>query len=301
MRETSFGTFGRRAAPGPEALAARRRRLRRLAQLFPVALLYTLGLIVPYLYLLRMSFNKYDAMLIFRSAFVLDNYAKLVTEPFYLQIVLETLGLGLSVTLFTLILGYPVAWKITRSGPRLKSLLLAIVLSPLLINLVVRTFGWLVLLGDKGVLNGLLAKIGLIAAPLPLSDNFWAVVVGLGHVTLPFMVLSLLSVMESLPGSVIEAAESLGATRWRVFRDVIWPLTWAGVGAGSVLVFSFSISAFVTPSLLGGGKVSTVSTLIYEQFTFSVNWPLGSALVFLLLALNMVVIVLHSRLFRHEV
>lgn len=295
------------ASPGPtgggtlESHARRRMRLGRAARLAPITLLYVIGLVLPYLYLLRMSFNKYDALLIFREAFALDNYVKLLTDSFYLKVVVDTIGLGLAVTLLTLVLGYPIAWKIARSTARVKSLLLAAVLSPLLINLVVRTYAWLTLLGDNGVLNNWLMALGLTGSPLPLSDNFWTVVMGLGHVTLPFMVLSLVSVMESLPAQVLEAAENLGASRWRIFSDVVWPLTWPGVGAGSILVFCFSISAFVTPALLGGGKVSTVSTLIYEQFTFSVNWPLGSALVFILLAMNMIVIVLHARMFRSEV
>ncbi|MBB3066124.1 MULTISPECIES: ABC transporter permease [Limibacillus] len=288
-------------APSLEAAARGRTLWRRFFQLSPIAMLYILGLVLPYLYLLRMSFNKYDAMFVFREAFALDNYAKLLSDTFYLQIVGETIWLGLAVTFFTLIVGYPIAWQIARCGPRMKSFLLAAVLSPLLINLVVRTYGWLALLGDNGIINGWLLDWGLVGTPLPLSNNFWTVVVGLGHVTLPFMVLSLVSVMESLSSQVIEAAESLGASVLRIFTDVVWPLTWAGVGAGSILVFCFSISAFVTPALLGGGHVSTVSTLIYEQFTFSVNWPLGSALVFVLLAMNMIVILLHARLFRQEV
>lgn len=283
-----------------DAVARRRAGRVRAVQLTPIALLYMVGLILPYLYLLRMSFNTYDPMLIFRESYVLANYVKVLTDAFYLKIVASTIGLGLSVTLATLILGYPLAWKIVRSPPRLKSILLAVVLSPLLINLVVRTYGWLIILGDKGILNSWVMALGLTSEPLPISDNFWTVVMGLAHVTLPFMVLSLVSVMESLPDQVIEAAENLGASSWRIFRDIIWPLTWPGVGAGSILVFCFSVSAFVTPALLGGGRVSTVSTLIYEQFTFSVNWPLGSALVFILLAMNTVVIVVHAKFFRHE-
>lgn len=283
-----------------DQIAASRRRKLRFLQLTPIALLYFAGLVLPYLLLLRMSFNEYDAMLIFKETFSWSNYSKLLTDEFYLKIVAETIGLGLAVTLATLILGYPVAWVIVRSKPRTKSLILAAVLSPLLINLVVRTYGWITILGDNGLLNNWIMAWGISDTPLPFSDNFWTVVMGLAHVTLPFMVLSLVSVMESLPANIIEASENLGASTWRIFKDIIWPLTWPGVGAGSILVFSFSISAFVTPALLGGGRVSTISTLIYEQFTFSVNWPLGSALVFLLLAMNMVVILLHSQLFKQD-
>jgi putative spermidine/putrescine transport system permease protein len=271
-----------------------------MAQLAPVALLYMVGLVLPYLYLLRMSFNKHDAMLIFRETFSLANYVRILTDGFYLNVAFRTILLGLAVTIFTLMIGYPVAWKIAQSRGRFKSFLLAAVLSPLLVNLVVRTYGWITLLGDHGIINSWLMNVGAVSHPLPLLNNFGAVVMGLGHVTLPFMVLSLVSVMESLPARAIEAAESLGGSKWQIFRGVIWPLTWPGVGAGSILVFCFSISAFITPTLLGGGKVSTVSTLIYEQFTYSVNWPLGSALVFLLLTMNLIVIVTHSRIFKPQ-
>lgn len=269
------------------------------AAVLPFALFYLLFLVVPYLFLLRMSVNKYDPMFLFRETFALDNYAKALTEPFYLELMLRTVLLGLTVTLVTLVLAYPVAWRITIARPRAKSLLMAVALSPLLVNLVVRTYGWIVLLGDKGVINEWLIGLGVIGAPLPLSHNLFAVVVGLGHVTLPFMILSLVSVMEGIPRDLFEAAESLGGGWWRIFREVLLPLSLPGVGAGSMLVFAFCISAFVTPALLGGGTVSTVSTVIYEQFTYTLNWPFGSALVVVLLALNLVVVVAHGRLFRH--
>ena len=280
-------------------MAEHRKVRRRWLQLSPIVLFYLIGLVIPYLYLFRMSFNKFDAILIFKEMFSLQNYEKILTDDFFISIIFSTLGLGLAVTVFTLLLGYPIAWKITRSTPAMKSFLLAIVLSPLLINLVVRTYAWLVVLGDNGVINQWITWLGWIDSPLPLSSNYWTVVVGLGHVTLPFMVLSLTSVMESMKEEYFEAAESLGGDRFRIFKDILWPLSLPGIGAGSILVFSFSISAFVTPALLGGGHVSTVSTLIYEQFTHSLNWPLGSALVFILLALNFGVIILHSKLFRH--
>ncbi len=299
MHETTAMPAASGRAASLAMMAERRKVRRRWLQLSPITVLYLLGLVVPYLYLFRMSFNKYDPLLIFQEMVTPRNYVKILTDDFYLSIIFSTLGLGLAVTAFTLILGYPIAWKITRSSPALKSLLLAIVLSPLLVNLVVRTYAWLVVLGDKGVINEWFLWLGWIDQSLPLSNNFWTVVIGLGHVTLPFMVLSLSSVMENMNVELFEAAESLGGDRFRIFKDILWPLCLPGVGAGSILVFSFSISAFVTPSLLGGGRVSTVSTLIYEHFTQSLNWPLGSALVFVLLTMNFCVIVLHARLFRH--
>ena len=275
-----------------------RRRSELLLYLAPVTLFYVLFLIVPYAMVLRLSFFRFSSMRLYVPEFTLANYASVVTDPFYVALMARTIGLGLLVTAITLLLGYPLALRIARAGPRLKSALLAVTLSPLLINLVVRTYAWLVLLGDTGLVNRWLRDVGLIGAPLPLNGNMFSVVVGLVHISLPLMVLSLVGVMERLDGALVDAADSLGASRWRILRRIVLPLSMPGIGAGSLLVFTFTISAFVTPALLGGNRVSTISTLIFEKFTFSANWPVGSTLVMVLLVINAAVILLHGRLFR---
>ena len=269
-----------------------------LLSLGPVTLFYLLFLVVPYALVLRLSFFRFSSMRLYVPEFTWANYAAVLTDPFYLMLMARTVGLGLLVTLVSLVLGYPLALLISRAGPVLKSALIAITLSPLLINLVVRTYAWLVLLGDTGVVNRWLQGLGLIGAPLPLGGNMLSVVIGLVHICLPLMALSLIGVLERIDPALIDAAESLGAGRARVLRRVVLPLSWPGVGAGSLLVFSFAISAFVTPALLGGNRVSTISTLIYEKFTFSANWPVGATLVMVLLVINLAVVTLHARLFR---
>ncbi|MGC3988141.1 MAG: ABC transporter permease [Chthoniobacteraceae bacterium] len=264
----------------------------------PVLACYLVFLVVPYLVLLRMSFNRYSSTRMFIEDFTLVNYVTIVTDPYYTSLLLRTLVLGVVVTAITFLLGYPLALKIVRSSPRAKAMLLAIALSPLLINLVVRTYAWMVVLGDKGVVNSWLIGSGFLDSPLPISGNVFAVTVGLSHITLPLMVLSLVGVMESIDTRLVEAAESLGATSGRVLWRVLLPLSMPGIAAGSLLVFCFTISAFVTPALLGGNRVSTVATVIYEKFTYSLNWPVGAALVLVLLVFNFVVIVFHGRLFR---
>jgi putative spermidine/putrescine transport system permease protein len=275
-----------------------RRRTELLLYLAPVTLFYVLFLIVPYAMVLRLSFFRFSSMRLYVPQFTLANYASVVTDPFYVALMARTIGLGLLVTAITLLLGYPLALRIARAAPRLKSALLAVTLSPLLINLVVRTYAWLVLLGDTGLVNRWLQAVGLIGAPLPLNGNTFSVVVGLVHISLPLMVLSLVGVMERLDGALVDAADSLGASRWRILRRIVLPLSLPGIGAGSLLVFTFTISAFVTPALLGGNRVSTISTLIFEKFTFSANWPVGATLVMVLLVINAAVILLHGRLFR---
>jgi putative spermidine/putrescine transport system permease protein len=278
----------------------RRRRLALVGYLAPVTLFYIGFLILPYLSLLELSFFRYSSAKLYIPQFTIDNYVAVLTDPFYWLLMLRTIGLGLLVTAITLLMGYPLALMIVRSPPRRKTLLIGIALSPLLINLVVRTYAWLVLLGDTGVINSWLKAMGLISLPLPINGNWVSVTIGLVHITLPLMVLSLVAVLENIDRRLAEAAVSLGATDTRVMRRIILPLSLPGIGSGSLLVFCFTISAFVTPALLGGNRVSTVSTMIYQKFTFSANWPVGATLVFILLAMNVAVIALHSRMFREE-
>ena len=275
-----------------------RGRLGLLPYLAPVALFYLVFLVLPYVMVLRLSLFRYSSMRLYIPEWTLANYTAVLTDPFYLSLMARTIGLGALVTAITLLLGYPLALLITRAGPAMKSALIAVTLSPLLINLVVRTYAWLVLLGDTGVVNRWLQAAGVIGGPLPLGGNMLGVVIGLVHISLPLMALSLIGVLERIDPALISAAESLGASYGRILRKVVLPLTLPGAGAGSLLVFSFTISAFVTPALLGGNRVSTISTLIYEKFTFSANWPVGATLVVVLLVINTAVMMLHGRLFR---
>ena len=276
------------------------RRLSLLLYLAPATIFYLVFLVVPYALLLRLSLFRFSSMRLYIPEFTLINYATVVTDPFYLWLMARTVGLGLLVTVISLVLGYPLALKIVRSGPAMRRALIAVALSPLLINLVVRTYAWLVLLGDTGVVNNWLRALGLIGAPLPLSGNMVSVVLGLVHISLPLMALSLIGVLERIDRTLEDAADSLGASRGRILRRIILPLSLPGAAAGSLLVFTFAISAFVTPALLGGNRVSTISTLIYEKFTFSANWPVGATLVVVLLVINLGIVVLHSRLFRED-
>jgi putative spermidine/putrescine transport system permease protein len=276
------------------------RRLEVFGCLAPIAVFYVGFLVLPYLMVLRLSFFRFSSMQLYIPEFTLANYASVLTDPFYLMLLVRTIGLGLLVTVISLLLGYPLALKISRSGPVMKSVLIAITLSPLLINLVVRTYAWLVLLGDNGMINHWLQAIGIIGAPLPLSGNMFSVIIGLVHIALPLMALSLVGVLERIDASLLEVADSLGASRGRILRKIVLPLSVPGIGAGSLLVFSFTIGAFVTPALLGGNRVSTISTLIYDKFVSSANWPVGATLVVVLLVLNIGVVTLHTRLFRES-
>ena len=264
----------------------------------PVALFYVIFLVVPYAVLLRMSFHRFSSTRLYIPDFTIANYVAVMTDPYYIGLIAHSIWIGILVTAICILLGYPLALKIARSGPTMKSALIAITLSPLLINLVVRSYAWLVLLGDTGIVNTWLLNSGLISSPLGMNGSLVSVLIGLVHISLPLMVISLVGILERIDPALLQAAESLGATRARVLRRVVLPLSVPGIAAGSLLVFSLAISAFVTPILLGGGRVSTVSTVIYEKFTYSVNWPVGATLVMILLVINVGVMAVHGRLFK---
>ncbi len=274
------------------------RRLGPLAFLAPALVFYAVFLALPYAVLLRLSVFRSSPMRLYVAEFTWANYRAVLVDPFYQALFARSVALGLGVSLLAALLGYPLAVKIARSPPRLKTVLLTATLSPLLVNLVVRTYAWLVLLGDHGLVNRGLVALGAIATPLPLGGTLAGVVIGLVHVGLPLMVLSLLSVLERIDGTLVSAARSLGATPGQVARHITWPLALPGLGAGSLLVFCLTISAFVTPAVLGGNRVATVSTAIYDKFIVTVNWPVGATLVALLLVLTLLVVGLHGRVFR---
>ena len=268
--------------------------MRRALPLVPVMGFYAMFLLAPLAALLVLSLRPFGGSDIAGPGFTLANYAAVLGDPFYLTLLGGTILLGLAVTLATLVLGYPLAMSITRAGPRLRALLLVVALSPMLVNLVVRSYAWMVLLGEKGVLNAWLAAMG---APLLHAGNMLGVGIGLVHVTLPLMVLSLVGIMARIDPALLEAAESLGAGAWRILARVHVHLALPGIATGALLVFCTAISAFVTPRLLGGNRAATISTVIYDKFTFSMNWPLGAALVFVLLALTFAVTAAHARAF----
>ena len=285
------------AAGSLSEAAERRRRIERLLYLAPSIVFLFVFIVLPYSAVFRMSFNIFSPMRLFLEAFTVQNYLDILSDPYYYNLIYRTILLGVTVTVATLALGLPLSLKIAASGRRMKSLLMALVLSPLLINLVVRTYTWLVVLGDKGLINEFLSGAGIIDTPIRLTGSFFSVWLGLTHITLPLMVLSLVGVLEKLDRRIFEAATSLGANSWFTFRRVTFPLVMPGIGAGALLVFCFTVSAFITPALLGSGRVGTVSTVIFEKFTYSMNWPVGSALVFVLLVINIGVIWLHGRIF----
>jgi putative spermidine/putrescine transport system permease protein len=242
----------------------------------PVLLLLVGFFVVPYLQIAAISFRTETPGQPFGGAYSVANFSGLLGDPFIWTVLWRTVRLALWTTVCCLVLGYPLAYQMARAGRRVRALLIASVLAPLLVGVIVRSYGWIVILADNGPVNDMLGALGL-STPRLLNSEF-AVILGMVHVYLPFMVLSLLASLQSIEPDLERAARSMGASPGVVFRRVLWPLSRAGVAAGCSVVFILASSAYVIPSLLGGFNVVTTPILIVQLIVSRVNWPVGSAL-----------------------
>ncbi len=221
-------------------------------------------------------------------------YGRVLLDAYYLGVAADTVLLSAAVTAAALVLGYPLGYAIARSSGLTKSFLIFLVVTPLLINVVVRTFGWMVVFGRSGVLNAALKALGL--APLDLMGGWTAITVALVHVLLPFMVLSIASSLEMIDAALEDAAETLGARPWRRFVHVTLPLSLEGVVTGSLLVFALAMGSFVTVMLMGGNATMVLPLLMYQQLTVASDWPFAAALGGVLLVVVLVILWLQTRL-----
>ena len=283
------------SAGGHTSAAERRTRIRQSlklsALLLPGVIFLVVGLLWPFASMLGISFyDKYPA----NTGFTLDHYLLQFEDSYALFVALRTLALGVLVTLLTAIIGYPVAWYLARSDSRLKHLVFLGVVSPLLVSIVVRTLGWTILLGNEGLVNALLVSVGIVDEPLRLMQSFWSVVLGMTHVLLPFMVLSISSVLSKIDQSLIESAAVMGASPFQNFLRIVLPLSVQGLAAGSVIVFCLSIGAYITPIWLGRGQVNVMSIYIHEQMVVMVDWPAGAAASMILTLVTLLVLTLYG-------
>lgn len=214
----------------------------------------------------------------------LTHYSQFLGDPFFLGVLWRSLRISAETTIVCLILGFPLAYWLSQLRGTARAMLYLAVLIPLLTSAVVRTFGWMILLSNNGFLNKTLINLGILSSPLRLMYNETGVVIALAEVLLPFMVLALDAALLNIDRQLYDAARNLGAGAVRIFFQVTLPLSMPGVISGSVLVFTLAISAYVTPSLIGGARVPVMSTTIYQQGIALLNWPFGAAIAFVLLA-----------------
>jgi putative spermidine/putrescine transport system permease protein len=253
----------------------------------PATIMVALGLIVPIAILFRYSFNQFRPRVMMVEAFSLENYIRFFTDPFYVNVLVTTLRVAFVCTVICLVLGFPLAYVLSRTQSRYKNVLIMLVVLPLFVGNAVRAAGWMTLFGSRGALNSALIGLGIIRQPLEIMFSEFAVVVGIIAVNLPYMVLTLQSVLEGIQRSVEEAAFSLGANPAAMFRRVLVPLALPGIIAGVILTFILGMNAYATPVLLGGPQFKMMGPLVYDQFRLN-NWPFGAAVAFVLMLATLV-------------
>jgi mannopine transport system permease protein len=245
--------------------------------------LATLLLLLPFFAIIAFAFIYPLAQLLFISFFepkpTLDNYARVVANPVYTRVLLRTLWTAMLVTGLSVILGFPVAYYMSRVRGALAAFVGVCVILPLWSSVLVRTAAWSFLFQREGLINSALMAVGVTSEPIKLLYTQGAVVIAMTHVLLPFMILPIYGALRSIPNDYMRAAAVLGATRLRAFTEVILPLSMSGVASGSLLVFLTALGFFITPALLGSPQELMVATLVSQQIREVLDWPFASALV----------------------
>lgn len=262
----------------------------------PAGLLFAIVFVLPFCTMALLSVLTGNPIQRPNVVFTARNYDRILDDSLYVEALFSTMKIGLVTTIASLVLGYPLAHWMARTRSRLGyGVLLILVIAPMLTGIVVRTFAWMTILSDTGVVNATLIGAGLIEKPLPLMYNELGTTIALVHIYVPFMVLTLAGVIGRIDTRLEEAARSLGAGLARTFLEVTLPLSLPGVAAGSLLVFALAISAYVTPYLMGGSQVLTLPMLIYQQVAATFNTAFAGALGILLLAVSIVIVVAYNR------
>jgi len=289
----------KRYGEGEQERATKRQDRRiRLALLLPGLLGLLVSFVIPLLDMLRMSFNVGKPNGVGEDTFPFEMYVRSLSDPYYWQVTVDTFVMGLVTGLLCILVSYPIAMFLARTTSKWKGVLVALAIAPLLTSAIVRTFGWMVLLGNQGLVNTLLTDLGVITTPLVLANNMTGVVIGLVEIFMPYAILTMMSGFGRISTQLEEAAGSLGASKAKVFLRITLPLSLPGVLTAFLLVFVLSISTFVTPRLLGGGVVQVLATEIYDQTTGLLNWPFAAALSMILLVLFGTVIAIYSAVIR---
>jgi putative spermidine/putrescine transport system permease protein len=277
------------------SLAKSRRAEPAALLVLPSAILFLVFFAVPFGIMAWFSLLSGHPIYDPSARLTLEHYVRMTEDAYYLEVIWLTLKLGLITTLVTLLLGYPLAHLLARTrSSAIRLTVLAAVLGPLLTGIVVRTFAWMTILSDNGIANQTLMALGLTSGPVPLMYNQLGIIVALTHIYIPFMVLTLSGVIAAIDMQLEEAARSLGADRFTAFLEVTLPLSLPGIVAGSLLVFALTISAYVTPLVMGGYQITTLPILIYQQIAASFNVHFAAALGVLLLSISLLLVIAYN-------
>lgn len=283
-------------AARPNALGLRRDQRRERLTLFglglPALLLVSITMLVPIAWLFWLSFLADDGSL------TLQHYARMLEQPSYARTFRTTFEVSLLTTALCILLGYPLAYVLSQLPRRAANLCMIAVLLPFWTSLLVRTYAWLVLLQRQGLINKWGISLGLWEEPLALVHNLTGTLIGMVHIMLPFMILPVYGSMRAIDRDYLKAAANLGASPVRAFWTVFFPLSLPGLSAGAVIVFILCLGFYVTPAVLGGGKVIMISNRIANDVELFFNWGAASALGVVLLVLTLLFLFLASRVLR---
>ncbi|KPB72834.1 ABC transporter permease [Pseudomonas cannabina] len=261
----------------------------------PALALYIGLLVLPLGLTLMLSFNVFDYQVGVKSdSYTLVNYAAVLSDSYFYEIFLRTFWISALVTLLCVLIGVPEAYILSRMGTPWRSIFLILILTPLLISVIVRAFGWSLLLGADGLINQAIQFMG--GRPVKLLYTPFAVIIALVHVMLPFMIIPVWTSLQKLDPTAEQAALSLGASQAKVMRLIVLPQVMPGVLSGSLIVFGLAASSFAIPGLLGGRRLKMVATVIYDQYLSELNWPMGATLAVALLLVNLLVMLSWNRM-----
>ncbi len=262
--------------------------------ILPIVLFLMVFFVVPYVVILFLSFSKEDT-----TGLTLANYSKVLSDVYYFKILLNTFLLGIGVTSLSLVLGYPCGYFIAKTKSSFKGFFMFLVISPLLVSVIIRSYGWMIILGKTGLINTFLMGIGLIDEPLKLMYNWTGVVIGMTQVLLPFMILSIASVIENIGEELTDMSDILGATKFQTFMKIILPLTLDGIASGCIIVFMLTIGSFVTVMLLGGSTM-VMSLLIYQEVLNIMDFNLASTIGTVLLGTSLIFLYAQVKLIKRK-
>ncbi len=263
----------------------------------PALLLFVGVVLVPLVMTVLLSFHDWGQYKGIETVFILKNWREIWSDGYFHEVFLRTFRVAALVTLLTAVLGAPEAYILSRMRSPWKGIFLLVVIGPLLISVVARTLGWALLFGgSNSVVNKALLNLGVISSPIPFMFTETGMIVALAHVLMPFMVLSVWAALQRLDPQVENAALSLGASQATVLGRIVLPQIMPGILSGSIIVFALAASAFATPSIIGGRRLKVASTLAYDEFLNTLNWPLGAAVAVLLLIALVAIIVGSNRL-----
>ena len=286
------------AAAGPLNIAvlgaaARHERVGLLVVASPAILLIGAICLLPVAWLFWISFTG-------ENGFTLEHYRRIVENPVYLQIFWNTFLVSAIITFLAILLGFPLCYAITLLPDRLSVICIGLVLLPFWTSLLVRTYAWLVLLQRNGIINDLLQFVGIIDTPLRLAYTWPGTVVGMLHIVLPFFILPMYAAMRSMDHDLMRAASSLGASPTRAFWTVFVPMTLPGITAGALLVFVYCLGFYVTPEILGGGRIVIIAMKVQQNATIYADWGAASSVGLILLAVTLAVFLVIARIVRRQ-